>query len=83
MASKRKNVTVTRSRLVGDYFLFGINPPAVVLRRRYNLKNHYVMRISQDKWDSLGLRKLRKGQSAIIDLRVSGLPKSRKAGGRK
>lgn len=64
MSKSRKNVWVMRNE-DGDYDLIGKS-------------GDYVISILSDDWRALGLRPLRKGQEAMIDLQVSGVPKKRK-----
>jgi hypothetical protein len=62
--SKRRNVTVTRA---GDgwYHLNGI-------------MGHEVRTFSTEDWRQLGLKPLRRGTTAVVDMQVSGVPKKRK-----
>lgn len=60
----RKNVWVIRNK-AGTYDLMGKS-------------GDHVVSIGPDDWRALGLRPLRKGQEAMIDLQVSGVPKKRK-----
>ena len=60
----RKNVWVIRNKN-GNYVLMGKS-------------GDHVVSIGPDDWRALGLRPLRKGQEAMIDLQVSGLPKAKK-----
>lgn len=62
----RKNVIVARSSIIGEYYLYGKS-------------GRLIVRIDNRDWDDLAAARLAKGQSAVIDLRVSGLPRKRKA----
>ena len=60
----RKNVTATRDS-VGLYFLSGIDGKCALI-------------VDGETWRQLGLKKLAKGVTALVDLQVSGLPKKKK-----
>lgn len=68
MKAKRKNVKVERVP-AGFYRLYA--------------RERCVVAIMADQWKDLGLKPLRKGQTATIDLQVSGLPKKRGGKGKK
>lgn len=60
----RRNVTATRDS-VGGYSLSGID-------------GKFVVYLTCDQYRRLGMRALAKGQTCLVDMRTSGIPKKKR-----